>query len=53
MKKKLIQVLNLNLEYIFYFKLSFSPVSIKGLDITIGICGDRETCFFDLKTQAK
>ncbi len=49
-KNKRLQVLDFNLKYVLSCQLSFSPISIKCSDKTIGICDNKETCFIDLKS---
>ena len=52
-QNKRIKILNNDLNFIDNIPLDFTPVSIKCSDKSIGICGDKEACFIDLKTQEK
>ena len=49
-KNKSLKLLEFNLKLAFSYQLTFSPISIKCSDKTIGICGDKETCFIDLRS---
>ena len=48
---KRIQILTLNLEYHDSIQLDFDPVSIAVSSTTIGIHGNDNTCFYDIKTK--